>query len=84
MVPFWQELLYLENGSTFAGNIVSRECAISAGNIVSREGFHFGRYYSIYIRVPFWQVIFYLHKGSILAGIIVSREWFHFGRYYCF
>ena len=56
MVPFWQVILYLENGSILAGNIVSREWfafwqdilylengSILAGNIVSREGFHFGR-----------------------------------------
>ena len=31
MVPFWQVILYLEKGS------------VLAGNIVSRERFHFGR-----------------------------------------
>ena len=43
MVPYWQAILYLENNQFWQVIRYLENGSILAGNIVSREGFHFGR-----------------------------------------
>ena len=43
MVPYWQAILYLENNQFWRVIRYLENGSILAGNIVSREGFRFGR-----------------------------------------